>query len=143
MNTILNCNQPAVYKIVKEIRPEKVTGFHQFLEDDWEKTLKIYEENNFSITSFLYDRSGNIKHFLRVNKDAYPIPKAGNFNLSLYDVIFKRAREILALGKPINVCWSGGIDSTFVLLCLLDLANDKSQIKVYCSDNSKIGRAHV
>ena len=49
-----------------------------------------------------------------------------------------RCIELLSTGKQINVAWSGGIDSTFVLFSLYNYANDKSQISVYGTYNSII-----
>ena len=45
-----------------------------------------------------------------------PIPEIPpTFTKSFNDICFERAQEIVDLGQPISVMWSGGIDSTFTL----------------------------
>lgn len=135
MMSILNCNQGSVYNIIKKEVPN---GFLPFLNPNWKSILTKFEKHNFSIDNFMFDRTGSIDHFLNVDKTAAPIPFAGEFNHSFDELVEKRAKELLAHGRPINVCWSGGIDSTFVLFCLLHHANDKDQVKVYGTYNSII-----
>jgi hypothetical protein len=67
-----------------------------------------------------------------------PIPVNPNFNLDLTTIVKNRCIELLSTGKQINVAWSGGIDSTFVLLSLHHYANDPDQVKVYGTYNSII-----
>lgn len=103
--------------------------------------LELYQKYDhcFNSTKFLYDRSGNTPHYLKIDPNAHPIPKDyKGFNLTFNEVAEKRCKELLALGKPINVSWSGGLDSTFVLFSLYHYATDKSQIKVYGTYNSII-----
>jgi hypothetical protein len=79
----------------------------------------------------VYDRSGAIPHFLNMSP-IHPLLKfESGFNKSFQQVADERAKEILSIGKPIKVCWSGGIDSTFTLYKLLEHANDKGQVSVY------------
>jgi hypothetical protein len=52
-----------------------------------------------------------------------PIPEIPpTFTKSFNDICFERAQEIVDLGQPISVMWSGGIDSTAVLTTLMQVA---------------------
>jgi hypothetical protein len=137
MKKILTGNQNIVDQlIISGQMPE------EFLAKNYEKNFNFYKK--FPTTGkFFYDRSGTIPHYLNVDSAKSPIPSADNFNLSFADVVEKRAKELLALGKPINVSWSGGLDSTFILFTLKHYANDPSQIKVYGTYNSIIESGHM
>lgn len=105
------------------------------------KNIDVYNyliNHNFSKESFLVDRTKSIPHFLDIDYSYSPIPTSNCFNLDLNTIIKNRCIELLSIGKPINVSWSGGIDSTFVLLSLYNYATDKEQIKVYGTYNSII-----
>lgn len=95
-------------------------------------------KHNFSKDYFLVDRTGSIPHFLDIDYSYSPIPKNTNFNLDFHTIVKNRCIELLSLGKQINVSWSGGIDSTFVLFSLYHYANDPDQIQVYGTYNSII-----
>lgn len=95
--------------------------------------------NNFSKYSFLLDRTKAISHFLDIDYEYSPMPSAkDSYNLTFDEVTKNRCIELLSLGKRINVAWSGGIDSTYVLLSLHHYANDPDQINVYATYNSII-----
>jgi hypothetical protein len=94
--------------------------------------------HRFSQDYFLYDRTQSIPHFLDVDESYSPIPTPNNSNLDFYTITKNRCLELLAHNKPINVCWSGGLDSTYVLLSLYHYANDKDQIRLYATYNSII-----
>lgn len=50
----------------------------------------------------------------------YPIPEANDFsNLTFTDVCFNRARELLQFGEKIQLTFSGGLDSTTVLMSFI------------------------
>jgi len=95
-------------------------------------------QHNFSKDTFLVDRTQTIPHFLDIDYSYSPIPKNPNFNLDLNTIVKNRCLELLSTGKQINVAWSGGIDSTFVLLSLQNYATDPEQIRVYGTYNSII-----
>jgi len=95
-------------------------------------------KHNFSKDSFLVDRTQSIPHFLDIDYSYSPIPVNPNFNLDFNTIVKNRCIELLSTGKQINVAWSGGIDSTFVLLSLFHYANDPNQLKVYGTYNSII-----
>lgn len=94
--------------------------------------------NNFSKLSCLIDRTQSIPHFLDIDYSYSPIPSNTKFKLDFETVTKNRCLELLSLGKQINVSWSGGLDSTYVLFSLYHYANDPDQIKVYGTYNSII-----
>jgi hypothetical protein len=105
------------------------------------KDISVYnrlKDNNFGVNVCLIDRTQSIPHFLDIDYSYCPIPNNKNFNLDFHTVTKNRCIELLSLGKQINVSWSGGLDSTYVLFCLYNYADDKSQIKVYGTYNSII-----
>jgi hypothetical protein len=114
-----------IYRFLNPITDYKV--FHTYLR------LGLMEHNA------VYDRSGEIPHFLNMAEDLHPLPKhIEGYNKSFYEVAENRAKELLALNQPINVMWSGGLDSTFALFMLRKFANDKDQVRVYGTYNSII-----
>jgi len=130
-NLILACNYPLLIQCLLNNNIPKT-----YLNEDYDLIFSEYIKK-FNCKKFLFDRSGNTPHYLNVENNCQ-IPDATGFNMSFNEVAEKRAKELLNLGKPINVSWSGGIDSTFVLFTLYNYANDKSQIKVYGTYNSII-----
>jgi len=98
-----------------------------------------YDYFNLNTHNMVYDRTGILPHFLNITPDLHPMPGAElNYNKDFFSITEERARELLSLGKPINVMWSGGIDSTYVLFALKYFANDPDQIRVYGTYNSII-----
>ena len=137
ISKILTCNQNLVNSaIMAGVMPE------QYLADDYKQKYNFYKKIP-TTGKFFYDRSGTIPHYLNIDNSKSPIPTADNFNLSFAEVVEKRAKELLALGKPINISWSGGLDSTFILFTLYHYANDKSQIKVYGTYSSIIESGYI
>jgi hypothetical protein len=109
----------------------------QYLSDNWESKYNTYTKY-CNAPKFYYDRTNTIPHYLNVKQDYCPIPDSSNFNYTFNEVVENRAKELLSIGKPINVCWSGGLDSTFVALMLNHYAVDKDQVKIYGTYNSVI-----
>jgi len=109
-----------------------------FLSDD-SKLFDTYEKFGLNRYNVVYDRSGSIPHYLNMVADAHPFPdNVSQFNKSFYQVSEERCKELLSFNKPINVMWSGGLDSTYALLLLHHFANDKDQVRVYGTYNSII-----
>lgn len=128
--SIITCNQIIVETLlINDKIPE------QYLNQDYRNIFSRYQ-SSFKCNKFLFDRSKNTPHYLSVDDCIFTIPKDDNFNMSFDEVSILRAKQLLSLGKFINVSWSGGLDSTFVLFLLYSLADDKSQIKVYGTYNS-------
>jgi hypothetical protein len=135
--SILYYNPYLVSKILTEDR--KVLENTPFVRGD-RKTFEDYQKFGMNGSNAMYyDRTGNLPHFLDMKVGEHPMPEAdSNFNKSFYEISIERAKELLALNQQINVMWSGGIDSTYVLFLLHQLANDKDQIKVLGTYNSII-----
>jgi hypothetical protein len=75
------------------------------------------------------DRTGTFSGRYKLITPAIPsIPN--NFSKSFEDICNERAVQLVNTGKTLLVTWSGGIDSTCVLISLLKAVNDTSQIKV-------------
>ena len=134
---ILTYNTALVHSLIEsKSLPEK------FLNDNWEDIYANSKKNNFSSNYFMYDRTGAIPHFLNIDETYSKIP-TGFTDKSFREICEDRAKELIALDKPINISWSGGIDSTFVLFCLYNFAKDKDQIKVYGTYNSVIESGYI
>jgi len=85
------------------------------------------------------DRFGFLNHYLpfRTAELKDEIPKADN-KLSLSEICDAKAREIISLGVPITVSWSGGVDSTAVVSALLKNGIDKSLLTVLHAPSSRV-----
>jgi len=87
------------------------------------------------------DRTGMIKFPVRT-KSLFPLPKMREFTRTYEEVCDARAQELLAragkLNTSIYVFWSGGVDSTTVLISLLKNATaaQKKRIVVLLSEGS-------
>jgi len=102
------------------------------------KLFDNYERFGLNKHNMIYDRTGSIPHYLNISS-LHPIPTLQpDFNLTFFECAEQRTKELLALDQPINVMWSGGIDSTFILFMLRHYANDPDQIRVYGTYNSII-----
>lgn len=106
-----------------------------FLSDNWLNTFNQYEKFGLNNHNAVFDRTNVLPHYLNISKDKHPIP-TGMCNKSFFEVSEQRAKELLSLDVPINVMWSGGIDSTYILFLLKYFANDPDQIRVYGTYNS-------
>ena len=137
MEKILHYNNFTVSEIFKRKDARRIFSF---LGNP--KVFGKYKKFRMNLNA-VYDRSGSIPHYLNMS-DMHPMPKYdSNFNKSFIEVSTERAKELLALGKPIKVCWSGGLDSMFVLYTLLEHANDKSQVEIYGTYSSIIESGDV
>lgn len=138
MNNIVAYNKVRVDLLLeKNLLPE------EYVVDNVTNILNQYK-NSFPCVKSVYDRTNSTPHYLKIDPNAYRVPTISEpINKSFYDVARERALELLNTGKQIYVSWSGGIDSTFVLLTLYNLANDKTQIKVYGTYNSVIESGNI
>jgi signal peptidase I len=82
----------------------------------------------------------------RLNKISLPFSSIGlseyslDFpikNIDLDTACFNRSKELIASNKKIYVLWSGGIDSTLVVVSLLKAGIRKDQIYVVCNTDSQ------
>lgn len=124
MKQILFYNVGFVKQVVDQ-QPEILDGY--LLDRD---LFYFYDKHKMNLNN-VYDRTGSIPHYLNIKPGLLQIPSVEGFNKSFAQCVEERCKELLSLGKRINVVWSGGIDSTLVLCALLHFANDPKQITVY------------
>ncbi len=103
---------------------------------EFKKFFGIYPQSSVFI-----DRSETITIPVKV-RSLYPIPKLRALTNTYEDICNERALELLSRARtmdvPIYVAWSGGIDSTLILVTLLTHASDadKKRITVLLSEES-------
>ena len=122
----------ASHKNLKESLEERMFDVESFLE--------IY--NVIAKDIFLLDRANNnsgLPFNGSVYKD-YLFPTNLNNPLTYEECCLKRAEEIIERSKKVNkkiaLMWSGGIDSTLMLISFLKLNVDKNQIIILLSPES-------
>lgn len=115
----------------------------KYLNENYLSILDTYNKNGFGVSKFMFDRTGTIEHYLNVTNSHKVSNITPTYNFSFNETVEKRCKELLSLGKRINVSWSGGIDSTFVLFALYHYAEDKDQIQVYGTYNSIIESGYL
>lgn len=89
---------------------------------------------------FLRDRFNILNRFspFSVSEEADPIPTAFDESIAFTDLMDERAKQLLADNETIVVSWSGGVDSTGVVVALLRNLprEDYSRIKVIGTEQS-------
>lgn len=76
---------------------------------------KLISSNN----SMFYDRSETVTGPLSI-KNMFPIPELPEQNnLSYEDICYETAKDIANVNKKIRIMWSGGIDSTLIVVSFL------------------------
>lgn len=89
------------------------------------------------------DRTGNEEHFLDI-KLMFPMPERDvNFRKSFGEISMETAEAALKENRKINIYWSGGLDSTNILLTFLALNKHKDQVKVLMNYNSVIESGYL
>lgn len=73
-----------------------------------------------------------------ISAEADPIPTPFETTVPFSDIMDKMAIKIdqKATNGKIDVFWSGGVDSTGVVVALLKNINDKTKIRVHCTNSS-------
>jgi len=137
LKKILNYN---VYSISDDIKKDKVEKIIPYLTQNYKDIFKIYEKFGLNRNP-IYDRSGVLPHYLNISP-IHKMPTDKLFNSSFYDICKERALELASYGKEIKICWSGGIDSTFVLFFLSQYIPD-DQITVYGTYSSIIESGNI
>lgn len=118
--------------VVPKLIEENKKVVQKYLSKDYSDDL-FHKYRKFGMDKFnvVYDRTGNIPHYINIKPNIHPIPLYDPlFNKSFAEVVKERSKEILSTNKTVNVVWSGGIDSSLALFALMHYANDLSQIKV-------------
>ena len=129
MKEVLFYNTGFVRQVYKR-QPEILADYTHDLD------LFFFYDKHLMNLNNVYDRTGNVPHYLKMKAGLHPIPDCTGFNKSFEQVVKERAEELIAMDKQINVVWSGGIDSTLVLFALLHYCKDPSRITVYGTYNS-------
>jgi hypothetical protein len=79
----------------------------------------------------LYDRTNRIQGPVKFSPErAWQVPKQP---LTLEDALQKRVMEICNQPQQVNILWSGGIDSTTILVAFMKFAPDHRQLRVVYS----------
>lgn len=106
---------------------------------DKHKDIEIFRNIHGAVSeSWLIDRTEHIKlpfksKLLEENK----LPNIDKkFNLDLLQVCIDRALELVLDNKQIYVMWSGGVDSTLMIVSLLMAAVNLEQITIVCNQES-------
>lgn len=82
------------------------------------------------------DRSGTIPHFLDL-KQTSPLPEHWHAPASFADICLNQASKLTSLGYPQTVFWSGGVDSTLIVIALLMIgSNDPDFLNIACTHKS-------
>jgi asparagine synthetase B (glutamine-hydrolysing) len=100
--------------------------------------LDQYDRFGLNKHNTVYDRTGHLPHYLNMDPKHTMPGKVDGFNKTFWEITVNRAKELLSIGKPINVLWSGGLDSTYILFVLKHFANDPEQVRVFGTYNSII-----
>jgi len=106
--------------------------------------ISLFKEANFYInqTACLIDRTEANEFFIPIKILKIPYDK-DNINKSFKQLCLERAEQLISKGKRINIMWSGGIDSTLALFCLMNKVNDKSQLRVILTPESIIESGNI
>ena len=92
--------------------------------------LKISDWLGGSKTDYAFDRTNTIQGPLR-EKNISPIPEFDiNFNKTFKEICEDTARDIINEGKSIDIYWSGGVDSTAVVVAFLNVCTDFKQLNI-------------
>ena len=65
-----------------------------------------------------------------------PIPSVGKFNKTFEDCCMDAATDLWKLGKPIELFWSGGIDSSGALIALLETKSESDILNIRYTKDS-------
>jgi hypothetical protein len=107
--------------------------FQNTLKSDLEKKYKKFDYNT---RICFVDRYQQIPHYLPVTSYSKPLQSDPSFNEYFDHLCDRRSIELLNTGKIINVFWSGGLDSTAVLISLIMNCTNKDQIRIITSYNA-------
>jgi len=92
--------------------------------------LKISDWLGGSKTDYAFDRTNTIQGPLR-EKNISLIPEFDiNFNKTFKEICEDTARDIINEGKSIDIYWSGGVDSTAVVVAFLNVCTDFKQLNI-------------
>lgn len=138
-NLILNYNYNSVPRLFKNGAENQIARY--LSENDSKHIFNQYEKFGLNNYPFI-DRTEKIKHYLNV-ANLNPIPQYDStFNKSFEELVIERIKEISSLGKKMKICWSGGLDSTYILMMMKHFVN-VDQIIVYANYASIVESGQV
>lgn len=101
--------------------------------------IQLFSEiqNKLSRYHFLFDRSSSIRMpFHSYTDDKYKFPKIDSNSNSFVDACLQIVENIKKENNKVYIMWSGGIDSTMILVLFLMSNLDKDQLIVVCNSDS-------
>lgn len=143
---IIHYNNLALHNL-----PEKyIEKYSEYLHPNFKEKLEEWKQKTHSLESTILnsfqsfiDRTETMEHYVKI-KNLYPVPKYDpNFTKSWETLCNERAQFLLSKNKVINVFWSGGLDSTNLLMFLIANCKNKNQIVVQCNYNSIIESGYI
>lgn len=99
---------------------------------EWLEVVEFFEPAS------LFDRSG-VWEPLIPHKNLNPMPKPADFagfQMSFAEICDAKAAELVASGKQLELYWSGGMDSTVIMVALLKAGVRREQLHLYLTWNS-------
>ncbi len=101
------------------------------------KDVELFRQVHGIISdSWLVDRSNIIQlPFKSISTDEYALASSSN-SIDIEAASYKRSLDLIKTNKPLYVLWSGGIDSTFVVVSLLLAGIHKEQLYIVCNQDS-------
>lgn len=110
----------------------KIVYSRSFNRNRWNSTRMMHIAHIGNITTTIVDRTGN----MNTHRYVYdPIPQE-HTNMTFEECCYESANNLWSIGKPIHVSWSGGIDSTTVLLSMLETKPKDGELFVRYTDES-------
>lgn len=106
------------------------TIWHDFLFCNQFSSKKLPKDARKLVFGSIYDRTKTL--FPDKIKIITDIPELLHYNKTFEYCIQQRTDELVSLKKPIHLFWSGGIDSTLVLISLLN--SDCKDLTVYSTN---------
>lgn len=116
---------------------EQLLSYHNESNLYLDKTNRFYDISKMTGNPIPIDRTGHPDSWNVINFYSTPIPTVpDNWNMSFEEVLIKRAEEIWSVGKPVQVWYSGGIDSVAVLIAFYRTKKPEDKLIVYYSQDS-------
>lgn len=110
------------------------------LSPEYKLWVSIFKTMNTAVS--IVDRSQTVSCPINYTVfDRSKLPLSLYTNHSYRDIVSNRCEELMSLGKPLRVLWSGGIDSTLIVSTLLknyDKTKLREQVKIILTYDSLV-----